>query len=70
METFKGTVRYHNIEGGVWIIETEKGDTYQLHGGPEELYMEGKKVTVKGTVPRDIMSTGMMAPTLKVEKIV
>ena len=70
METFKGTVKKSDLEGGLWIFETDEGEVYNLQGGPKNLYEDGKKVTISGEVPKDIMGIGMMGPVLKVQKIV
>lgn len=68
MKTFRGTIKLQDIEGGIWVIETEEGEVYQLYGS-EEIYKDGKKVTITGEVAEDIMTIGMMAPVLKIKDI-
>jgi hypothetical protein len=68
MKTIQGTVRYEDIEGGVWIIDTGE-EVYQLKDGPEELYQDGKNVKLQGQVRDDMMSFGMMGPIFEVESL-
>jgi len=68
METFKGTLEYSDLEGGVWVLKGDDGKIYHLQGGPEHLYKDGKKVTVSGKIAEDIMGIGMMGPVIKVKE--
>lgn len=69
MATFKGKLKYNNIEGGVWTLETDNGEIYHLQGSNEKLYSDGKKVIIEGNIADDIMGIGMMAPIIKVKSI-
>ncbi|MCE1245133.1 MAG: hypothetical protein LWY06_00645 [Firmicutes bacterium] len=68
MKSFKGTVKKSDLEGGVWILDTGKGDIFQLKGGPVDLYENGKKVTIRGNIRKDILGIGMIGPVLEVHE--
>jgi hypothetical protein len=68
MKTINGTVRFENLEGGIWVIDTGR-DIYQLEGGPEELYQEGRVVKIKGEIRKDMVSFGMVGPIFEVKEI-
>lgn len=67
METFKGTVYFNPLEGGIWAFEDEKGTRYQLDGIGPDARGEGRKLTVIGKVDPELMGIGMVYPILKVE---
>ena len=47
MATFKGTLDFEDIGAGAWVLVTEDGERYTLHGDvPAGL--RGRAVTVKG----------------------
>lgn len=64
--TYKGIVRFSDLEGGHWTFECEDGTTYQLQGGDEGLRKDGQKVVVEGGVAQDMMGFGMTGPMLRV----
>jgi hypothetical protein len=68
MSKLTGTVIQNDLEGGMLMLETDKGERYQLTGKVDGLEA-GKKVTVEGKVERDTMGIGMAGPTLKVDKV-
>ena len=68
MSKLVGTVKKSDLEGGHWILETEDGDCYQLHGHTGHL-KDGMRARVEGKVDRGAMGIGMTGPSLKVEKI-
>ncbi|MDQ7824114.1 MAG: DUF5818 domain-containing protein [Candidatus Eremiobacteraeota bacterium] len=68
MKTIKGKIEKSELEGGIWVLVTDKGEQYQLDGGDRELYIQGRKVSVTGTEQRDMMGIGMMGPLFKVKK--
>ena len=65
----KGTVKHRQVEGGVWVIETDKKELFQLKDGPPDLYQDGMKVTVEGKVRKDLMGFGMSGPIFEVKKV-
>jgi hypothetical protein len=68
MSKLVGTVKRSDLEGGHWILETEDGDTYQLHGKVGHL-KDGEHVRVEGKVDKGMMGIGMTGPSVQVEKI-
>ncbi len=66
MAKFRGTVIKSDLEGGLWELETEDGDIYQLQGGDAALRKEGLSVEVTGKVDEGVMGIGMTGPTLAV----
>ncbi|MCD4782768.1 MAG: hypothetical protein K8T10_02940 [Candidatus Eremiobacteraeota bacterium] len=69
MKQIKGTVRKSEIEGGIWVLETKKGDVYQLKDGPVDLYQNGKHVNIRGKVRKDILGIGMVGPIFEVHEV-
>lgn len=64
----KGTIRRSTLEGGHWILETEKGETYQLVGATTGC-KDGLKAEVEGKVDKNAMGIGMTGPHLTVQSI-
>ena len=48
-----GTVVSSDLEGGLWLFETEEGTTYQLKGGDSGLLQNGIKAVIEGCVVSD-----------------
>ncbi len=65
-EKLTGTVRFRDLEGGVWELVTGDGTAYQLAGGSKALRVDGQRVTVKGKVDSGIFGIGMTGPTFEV----
>jgi hypothetical protein len=63
----KGTIRRSGLEGGLWMLETEKGN-YQLLGKLDGA-KDGIKVEVEGSVDKAAMGIGMVGPQLHVQKL-
>jgi hypothetical protein len=53
-----GTVTRSQLEGGQWILETAKGDRYQLQGAVKEL-KDGMRAELTGDIDRNMMGFGM-----------
>lgn len=70
MKTLKGTVKKREVEGGVWVLETQDKKMYELKGGPVDIYRHGNKVTIKGDVRKNIMSLAMSGPVFEVKEVV
>ncbi len=68
-KSLKGTVKKREVEGGVWVLETEDKKIYQLKDGPADLYQDGVKVTLEGKVRKDLMGFGMSGPIFEVKKV-
>lgn len=64
----KGTIRRNDLEGGHWVIETDKGETYQLTGSLAEC-KDGMKAEVEGKVDKGAMGIGMTGPHFAVQSL-
>ena len=64
----KGTIRRNDLAGGHWVIETEKGETYQLVGSTEGC-KDGMMAEVEGKVDKGAMGIGMTGPHFTVQSI-
>jgi len=67
MAKFRGTVRKSDLEGGIWQLECDDGETYVLEGTSP--LTDGDHVEVEGSVDRNVMSFAMSGPTLKVKSV-
>ena len=67
METLKGIVKFQDIGMGCWEFISKDGQKYELIGGDDSLYKDGKKVVIKGKVRKDLLSAGNMGPIFEVE---
>ena len=64
----KGRVVFEDLGAGVWLLDAEDGQRYELVGGDSGLYLQGQRVEVHGRLDLTAMSFGMAAPALKVER--
>lgn len=64
----KGTIRRNDLEGGHWMLETEKGDSYQLVGELHEI-KDGMQAEVEGKLDKHGMGIGMTGPHFSVKKL-
>jgi hypothetical protein len=62
----KGIVKFHDIGMGCWGLIAKDGEQFELIGGDDSLYKDGKKVKLKGRIRDDLMSTGNIGPILEV----
>jgi hypothetical protein len=67
MATFKGVIAKNDLSGGFWELVADDGEHYQLRGGDDSLRVEGKRVTIEGTVDRGAMGIGMTGAYLDVK---
>ena len=68
MAKMTGTIRRSDLEGGLWILETEDGARYQLQGSTTAL-RDGARAEITGKVEKSMMSIGMSGPILTVTKV-
>ena len=66
MSKYTGTIKKNDLSGGFWELVSDGGDRYQLEGGDAKLKVEGKQVTIDGTVQSSSMGIGMVGSILKV----
>jgi len=64
----KGTIRRNDLEGGHWVIETDKGETYQLTGSVTGC-QDGMKAEVEGKMDKGAMGIGMTGPQFAVQSL-
>lgn len=67
MATFEGTVRKNDIEGGIWELEADDGETYQLRTDDKSLLVDGQRVRIKGEIDEEAFGIGMTGPYLDVD---
>lgn len=67
MESIKGTIRNLPLEGNIWVLESDDGISYQLQDAPAGTLVDGKKITLRGEIIRDVMGIGMVGPIFKVK---
>ncbi len=69
MAKFRGTIRFNDLEGGHYQLETEDGTFYELEGSDPLLSRAGARVEIDGQVDKDAMSFTMTGPRLKVRAV-
>jgi hypothetical protein len=63
-----GTIRRTELEGGHWVLHTDKGEQYQLTGATDDA-KDGMRAEVEGKVDKQAMGFGMVGPHFTVQKI-
>jgi hypothetical protein len=63
-----GTIKRSELEGGHWVLHTDKGDQYQLVGAVTDA-TDGMRAEVEGNVDKNAMGFAMVGPQLTVSKI-
>ena len=58
MAKLKGTIERSDLEGGMWLLKADDGESYQLSGHTKGLE-NGKRAELDGQVERNQMSFGM-----------
>ncbi|MFB1484752.1 DUF5818 domain-containing protein [Corallococcus sp. RDP092CA] len=61
-----GTVRYQDLEGGVWVLKADDGRTYQLAGGDRKIKKDGQRITAEGSIQRDAVTAAMVGPVFNI----
>lgn len=69
MITVKGEIKYRAMATGVWVLESETGECYELYQPWESLRQEGLRVQVKGEIRNDIMTVAMVGRVLEVQEV-
>lgn len=68
MTTLTGCIKHFDIGSGAWGLVTDNGLKYELmRGGPQNLYVEGLRVKIKGVIRKDILTTSMIGPVFEVK---
>ena len=63
----RGKIRKEDVEGGVFLVEVDGGEVYQIAGGDPRLRKEGLSVELEGDVDDEAVGIEQMAPTFKVK---
>ena len=66
MAEFTGTIRKLGLEGGLWALVTDDGDTVELVDCPKELRADGRKARVRGTRKGTEVTIGMVGDAIEV----
>ncbi len=66
MKILKGIVKFRDIGVGCWEFLSNDGRKYELIGGDDSLYKDGKKAVIKGKIRKDLMSSGNIGPIFEV----
>ncbi len=67
MKILKGIMKFRDIGMGAWEFVTNDGEKYELIGGDDSLYEDGKRALLKGKIRKDLMSSGNIGPIFEVD---
>ncbi len=62
----RGTVRKLGLEGGLWALVTDEGDSIELIDAPAELLRDGLRAEVEGTRQGAEVTIGMVGDAVRV----
>ncbi len=68
MKKLNGTVRFKDLETGLWVLEGDDGRTYLLAGGDRKLKKDGARIEVEGEVDAESPTLAMVGPRLVVKR--
>jgi cob(I)alamin adenosyltransferase len=64
----QGTVRFRDLETGVWVLEGDDGKTYLLAGGDRKLKKDGARIEAEGEVDEASATLAMVGPRFVVRQ--
>jgi len=64
----KGSVVFRDVETGVWVIQGDDGNTYEIAGGDRHIKKSGRRIEVEGDVDGQAVTAGMVGPLFRVKK--
>jgi cob(I)alamin adenosyltransferase len=64
----RGSIVFKDIETGVWTLQGDDGNTYELAGGDRSIKKPGKRIEVEGDVDGNALTAGMVGPVFKVKR--
>jgi hypothetical protein len=67
MTTMTGTVRFRDLETGLWLLEAEDGQLYVLAGGDRKLKKNGARISVEGDIDTESPNLAMAGPRFVVK---
>lgn len=62
-----GTVRFRDLETGVWLLEGDDGQTYLLAGGDRKIKKADARIEVEGDVDSQSATIAMVGPRFVVK---
>ena len=68
MITVRGTVRYKNLEGGFWALDSDDGKKYMPSGLDKALRVDGMVIEVNGYIEEDVVTFQQYGKTLKIKQ--
>jgi hypothetical protein len=63
-----GTVKFVDLETGVWLLESDDGKKFVLRGGDRKIKKNGARIEAEGTVDSDSLGVEMSGPLFVVKK--
>ena len=69
MKKLKGIVKFRDIGMGCWEFISGDGKKYEIIGGDDSLYKDGRKAIIKGKRRDDLMSSGNIGPIFEVDSV-
>lgn len=67
MATLRGTVRKLGLEGGLWAVVTEEGQSVELIDPPAELQKDGQRVEIEADRSGADVTVGMVGDAVRVK---
>jgi len=64
----KGTIRRSDMAGGLWTLQADGGDQYQLTGKLDGI-ADGMRAEIEGKVDKQAMGIGMVGAQFAVTKL-
>ena len=64
----RGAISFRDVETGVWVLQGDDGNTYELAGGDRHIKKDGKRIEVEGDVDAAAVTLGMVGPLLRVKR--
>ncbi len=66
-KTLDGIVKFRDIGMGCWEFLTGDGQSFELIGGDDSVYEDGKKAKLRGKIRTDLMSAGNIGPIFEID---
>lgn len=66
MATLRGTVRKLGLEGGLWAVVTDEGQSVELIDPPADLKQDGQRVEIEADRSGADVTVGMVGDAVRV----
>ena len=67
MATLRGTVRKLGLEGGLWAVVTDEGQSVELIDPPADLQEDGQRVEIEADRSGAEVTVGMVGDAVRVK---